>query len=139
MTVYNHNDTPEINQLVRESEEALLGSILINSANGDRTVVEELKGFISPIDFHDYRNRRIYKAMSDLKTCPHQINVAQELYLTKQLQEYDCSYLCHLIAQCPTWMDYLDYAKIVKDFSLRRNGLKAIKPNGKSLNKGIEL
>ena len=118
--------TIEANQLMRDAEEALIGSILISASNGDREPIDELKGFISPIDFNDERLRRIYKAMCDLKTAPHPINVAQELNRTNQLKEYDCSHLLHLISICPTWMDYLDYAKVVKDFSLKRNGLKAV-------------
>jgi replicative DNA helicase len=112
---------------MRDAEEALIGSILLAASEpGDMQVINELRSYIAPMDFNDERLRRFYKAMLDCSLPPHQINVAQQLHVTGQLQSYDCSHLCHLIAECPTWLDYMHYAKVVKDFSVRRNGLKAV-------------
>lgn len=120
-------NTSEIFEAIRQAEEALLGAILIESSYSANPVYE-IKFIVSASDFldhnkYDNRHSRIYQAMLNCDR-PQQINVAIEMARQGTLKPRDCAHLSHCIAMCPCSLDYLSYAKVVKEYSLIRNGKK---------------
>ncbi len=107
-----------------QAEESLLGAILIESSDNSTQAISEVNKIVKSEDFYGVdRNSRVFEAM--LRTeHPHQIGVAQTLYRNGKLASGDISYLCHLVFQCPCSLDYLDYAKAVKTYSLARQGYR---------------
>ncbi len=49
---------------------------------------------------------------------PHEVAVAEELFNTNELETGDCAYLVVLVAECPSSMDYMDFAQTVKNYSI---------------------
>lgn len=107
-----------------QAEESLLGAILIESTDGTRDTIEEVSKIITASDFRDFRCSRIFSAMQQCSLPPHQINTARSLHEINKLEKNDCAYLCHLVSICPCSLDYLDYAKAVKEYSNQRGGVK---------------
>lgn len=101
-----------------EAEESLLGAILIEATATHSLAIHQVQSFVNWADFSDatdYDNKRtrIFKAMT---LCPHPeiVSVAQKMQELKTMRQGDISYLHHLIAECPTSMDYIYYAKAVR-------------------------
>ncbi len=123
----------EISSATVQAEEALLGAILIESTHGDRQAIQAVLAIVSPSDFYGYyekqalvrqtRHARIFYAMTKTERPPHQITTAQEMNRLGILQSGDCAYLCHLVSMCPCSLDYVDYAKAVREYSLQRQGV----------------
>jgi replicative DNA helicase len=102
-----------------DSEEALLGSLLIDSV-AIRKVINELR----PFDFYSERNRFIYESCLDLykrHEVINQITVAQDLASKESLENCGgAAYLSHVISVCPTSLDVEYYAQIVYRLSVYR-------------------
>lgn len=102
-----------------DSEEALLGSLLIDS-NAIRKIINGLR----ITDFYSERNGYIYKSCCDLyerHESINQISVAQELDRQDKLESCGgAAYLSHLILATPTSLDIENYANIVFRLSLNR-------------------
>jgi len=119
-----------------QAEEALLGAILIESTRGDREAIDATSSIITLADFKGYLasqvterqpiRSRIFYAMVKSNNPPHQIATAQTMNKLGLLQSGDCAYLCRLVSLCPCSLDYMDYAKAVKDYSHQRNGAHPI-------------
>lgn len=125
------NYEPEVTQAVEEAEQALLGSIFLLSSGGQTKAIKEVSKIVAPFDFRGCvkTNRpdqwiwtaRIYYAMLECQGAPHIINVAKKMIDLDILQDNDCSLMQHCIYLTPCALDYLDYAKIVKDESIKRS------------------
>ncbi len=110
---------PESQEARLEAEESLLGALLIEGANLNETAIEEVKAIIQSshfIHYNDGRHARIYEAMTHLKH-PHQVAVAEELNQNNKLQKGDCSYMAHLVAECPCPIAYMDFARAILSYS----------------------
>jgi len=119
----------EIAEARREAEEALLGAILIESAfKGVSESVRAASKLVRPEHFLGYYDKqpmsrqpkrvRIYQAMLDCESPPHQITVAHQLFNTETLIAGDCAYLCHLVAVCPCSLDFESYALAIVGYAV---------------------
>lgn len=116
-------------ELTDNVEDALLASILLYSTGeSDRAVINEVAQILSPSDFTKapYQGTvidrgKIFDAMLTCKNAPHQINVGVELQRKGELNGLEIAFMSHVISQCPTHLDYLDYAKAVLECSQYRN------------------
>lgn len=119
-----------------EAEKALLGAILIESADGNsKTAIRESRRFVSPKDFTDYAmhdsiRSRFFYAMIYCENPPHQINLARQLNSMDLLKAGDIEEMSSLIATCPNCFLFEDYAKAVKEYSEQRHGKKAVHIRG---------
>jgi len=118
-----------------QAEESLLGAILIESAYaGNRDAINRARDIISPGNFYGYlpgkainqqsQRARIFYAMVQSESPPHQVETARTLNQLGLLQTGDVALLCHLVSVCPCSLDFEDYAKAVKDYSLCRGGTR---------------
>jgi hypothetical protein len=142
----NMNYQPEVTQATEEAEDSLIGAILVQSSAGQMEAIRDVKQFLEPWDFrgclpNDKPERwvwrgRIYYAMTLLDIPPNEINVALKMEQLGILQDKDCSLLCHCVWLCPCSLDYLYYAKAVKEYSMKRQAkYYADKGDLKGLNK----
>lgn len=108
----------------REAEEAVLGAVLINPE-----VYYEIAQFLRPEDFYIIRNRWIWEAFMRLNERRTQIDyllVIQELEQQGQLLEAGGpAYVTSLLAQTPTSLHAVAYARIVEENAIRRRMLAA--------------
>jgi replicative DNA helicase len=108
----------------REAEEAVLGAVLINPE-----VYYEIAQFLRPEDFYIVRNRWIWEAFVRLNERRTQIDyllVIQELEQQGQLLEAGGpAYVTSLLAQTPTSLHAVAYARIVEENAIRRRMLAA--------------
>lgn len=122
------NYQPEVTGAIEEAEEALIGAILIESVRSDKAI-HEVSKLIEPWDFRgclksDKPDRwvwrgRIYYAMT-LCDRPHIINVAHKMIELDIFHALDASLMSHCEAGVPCSLDYMDYARVVKDYSIKR-------------------
>jgi len=130
-----------------DAEENLLGAIMIQSCFDDHIAIDAVKDILQPTDFNGcwLKDRpfswpvhaRVYFAMTQCETAPNQVTVALQMAKLDILQLHDCMHLSHYVAYCPCSLDYLHYAKAVKEYStLRQVRYHAEKGN---LNKLHEL
>jgi replicative DNA helicase len=114
------NDNIELREAAYEAEASLIGAILLMC--GSRKAIDEVQQIVSPADFlHTFIYRRIYNAMLSVDGPPNQISVAKELSHTGNLVKGDCAELSVLVARCPSPLDYLHYARVVKKYSDERS------------------
>lgn len=124
MTYKDYNNKSHAGEILKArllTEQALLGAILIESTATHSLAIRQVQSIINYQDFYDWRNfdnknSRIFQSM--LK-CGHPdiVMVAQKLTETGTLRQGDYAYLVHLIAECPTSLDYLYYARAVRYYS----------------------
>lgn len=100
----------------REAEEALLGSMLINSALVDKVT-------LGAEDFYFVRNQQIFRAIKGLGANDSNIVSVSEV-LKRRGQEVGDGYLISLINASPNAYNYEVHEKIVKDNSSRRKVLE---------------
>lgn len=120
------------------SEERLLGAIMVGTVVfGDAQLIKDVKAIVSPSDFCDYAYKgdraRIYAAIINCEH-PDIVTVTYELIITNKLKPNDTDYLRDLlmgITGDTTSYNYMDYARIVKDLSLKRASIT--KPGGVSV------
>lgn len=105
-----------------DAEEAVISSILI-----DGELIKSIN--LEADDFYFTQNGLIFSAMLRLKekgTNPNEITVAQELQEMGKLSDVGgAAQLSLLISTCPTSLDCLDYAKIVKKLATFRSLIAA--------------
>lgn len=117
-----------VKEATYQAEESLIGSLLLMS--GSRKPIEEVVALLTPGDFLHFFTRDCFAAMINADGPPNQIIVAHELQRAGKLKAGDCASLAELVAKCPSPLDYLHYAKTVKEYSLQRGG----KPTTRELN-----
>lgn len=107
-----------------DAEKSILGAILL-----DRDALVKVLSFLRPDHFYEKRHAIIYKAMSDLFMASISID---QLTLTDFLQKQNTlqevggrSYLVELIEAVPTSAHAEQYAKTIKEKSLRRSLITA--------------
>ncbi len=120
----------ELLHAVDDAEEALVGAILIEATRGTRSAIDEVSGIVSPTDFRKPQLGRIFNAMLSCSLPPHQINVALELQMSGKLEKFDCAFLSLCVSNVPCSLDYRDYARAVKSYSLERSGNKPVHYRG---------
>ena len=103
----------------RESEEAVLGAVLINPE-----IYFEIAQIVKPDDFYIVRNRWIWEAFIHLveQRIPVDfLTICEELENKNRLAEIGGqSYIMSLINQTPTSLHAEAYAKIVSENAMRR-------------------
>jgi len=108
----------------RQAEEAVLGSILIDSE-----AYFNVAQFIKPDDFYIVRNRWIWEAFTRLheQRIPiDYLTICQELEQQSQLGEVGGpAYIMALINQTPSSLNAEAYGKLVEENSIRRKMLSA--------------
>jgi len=108
----------------RESEEAVLGAVLINPE-----IYFEIAQIVKPDDFYIVRNRWIWETFIHLveQRIPVDfLTICEELENKNRLAEIGGqSYIMSLINQTPTSLHAEAYAKIVSDNAMRRRMLPA--------------
>lgn len=124
------NDQPEVTGATTEAEESLIGAILLESAYDDGNAIRQIKQIIEPWDFNGCTKSdkpwqwiwraRIYYAMTLCEVPPTEIIVTHKLIDLNMLQKEDRALLSHCVWVTPCSLDYLIYAGVVKDYSIRR-------------------
>ncbi|PJA14803.1 replicative DNA helicase, partial [Candidatus Dojkabacteria bacterium CG_4_10_14_0_2_um_filter_Dojkabacteria_WS6_41_15] len=107
-----------------DAEKSILGAILL-----DRDALVKVLSFLRPEHFYERRHEVIYKAMSDLFMASisiDQLTLTDYLQKQKMLQEVGGrSYIVELIEAVPTSAHAEQYAKTIKEKSLRRSLISA--------------
>lgn len=102
-----------------DAEQSTLGSILV-----DPEVMDEVALFLKPEHFHREQNKWTFQAMLDLyvrDVAIDQITVGQQLLASNKLEAVGgAGYLATLIAELPTSLHGIHYAKIVQRMSVYR-------------------
>lgn len=134
-------------QARRQAERALLGAILLEASVSDSPCIREVRQLLKVEDFLDSRlsdnlHARIFKAMTTTKKPPNEIVIAEEMYKEETLRVGDCAYLCSLIAECPSSLDWPYYAEAVLNYAGRHaktqyRGLRVESTNNHGENRGI--
>lgn len=107
-----------------EAERALLGAILTISET--RKPISEVAAIISRVDFLEQENKDIFEAMLSTNSPPNQVTVAQEVLRITNGKHAYIAEMCLMVANCPCPLDYLHYAKTVRDYADARNGFKKV-------------
>jgi len=107
-----------------EVEKSLLGSILIDSDS-----LLKIADTIDPKDFYNAEHQHIYSTMLKLHNARSPIDL---ITIKNELKGVSNSYLVSLINCVPSALHIEEYAKIVKDCSLRRQMLDALRESEKT-------
>lgn len=106
-----------------EAEEAVLGSLLLWGTESNEKILAT-SDILKPSDFLREKNGWIYQAMLDLLRegmAVDHLTVAHKLEAQEKLESIGGhAYLYHVLYAVPTSMHLEYYARIVKDFSVRR-------------------
>lgn len=123
-------DQTTISISASEAEDCLLGSILIESCRGDNEAIRKVSNILQPWDFKGCSqsdkpaywatNPKIYYAMLKCDLPPHIIAVSRKLVELDLLDIKHPAYMRHLEYSVPCSLDYLHYARAVKEYSLQR-------------------
>ncbi len=119
-----YNNRPQIVPHSRESEEAVLGAILINPE-----AYYDVAQFLKPEDFYIHRNKWIWEAMVNLfeqRTPLDMLTISEELERNGYLAELGGpAYLTSLINNVPTSMHAEAYGRVVEETAIRRRMIEA--------------
>jgi len=118
------NNHSEVLEATLDAEEALIGSILLESSNGSRETINKVALILKPQDFYDERHQVIFKAMIQCPLPPQQINTARQIRANNELAKDIISHMSHCIATVPCSLDYQYYAEAVLKYSELRTGKK---------------
>lgn len=122
----------------REAEEAVLGSVLINS-----DIYLDLSQILRADDFYIHRNVWIWRAFESLTSQGQPIDiitVTDELSKSNKLQEFGGSaYLTSLLNATATSLNAEAYAEKVKDYSRRRVGIAVANEIATAAYKGSDV
>jgi replicative DNA helicase len=105
-----------------EAESAVLGSLLVDPH--ERETVHDVFEILTPDDFDDKRNERVFRAVRavwDQGLATEFVTVGDELEKRNELEEAGGrEYLYSLVEHVPTSTNLLRYARIVREYSIRR-------------------
>ncbi len=125
------NNQLELAEATTQAEEVLLGAILIDSCgDGTNEAIKKVSAIVEPKDFRGcivsdpverwvWRARFFY-AMTKCTLPPHEVNLANKLTELGLLLKHDVQLMAHCVSLVPCSLDYLHYAKAVKDYSIQR-------------------
>lgn len=120
-----------------EAEQAVLGSMLINS----RCVAEVMEVLV-PGDFYIGQNRDIYDAIHGMFTMSQRIDPVTILDRMRADGTYDDKasrpYMMQLMEITPTSANVMEYASIVKEMSTKRKLLDAVESIAKQIREGCD-
>jgi len=120
----DYNNRPKVVPHSRESEEAVLGAILINPE-----AYYDVAQFLKPEDFYIHRNKWIWEAMVNLfeqRTPLDMLTISEELERTGYIAELGGpAYLTSLINNVPTSMHAEAYGRVVEQTAIRRRMIEA--------------
>ncbi|MCX7911911.1 MAG: replicative DNA helicase [Dehalococcoidales bacterium] len=106
------------------AEEAVIGSLLIDGSS-----IYQIADFLQPADFYFEKTRWLYEgclALYRRDEAINQVTLAHELARQGHLEECGGNaYLGYLIANCPTSLDIVHYARIVYRLSIMRQLISA--------------
>lgn len=105
-----------------EAEQSVLGAILI-----DKEAINTASEILSPEDFYDGQHQQIFEAMVALyeeRTPIDIVTLTAQLKKVKQYKEIGSSFLTDLVNMVPTAANVEQYARIIKDASLKRSLIK---------------
>jgi len=114
---------PEELEVVRLTEQNLLGSLLIAGSDGDTEPLTVVAKIVKVADFlptQDNLHRRIYQAMLQGRT--DQITVANTMNDSGTLKKGDIPYMSELIAEAISGIDCEHFARLVADNAKRTRG-----------------
>lgn len=118
------NNRPQVVPYSRESEEAVLGAILINPE-----AYYDVAQFLKPEDFYLHRNKWIWEAMVNLfeQRIPlDMLTITEELERTGFISELGGpAYLTSLSNNVPTSMHAEAYGRVVEQAAIRRRMIEA--------------
>jgi replicative DNA helicase len=107
-----------------EAEQSVLGSLML-----DKNAVIQVADFLSPSDFYDGRNQRIYETILELWGHAEPIDLLTVSHHLKEKKEFQgtggIDYLTSLVESVPTSAHVAHYASIVKEKRVRRDLLGA--------------
>lgn len=105
-----------------EAEQSVLGAILI-----DKEAINLASEILQPFDFYDGQHQQIFEAMEALyeeRTPIDLVTLTAELKKKKQYKEVGSSFLTELVNMVPTAANVEQYARIIKDASVKRALIK---------------
>jgi replicative DNA helicase len=105
-----------------DAERALLGSLLISP-----DIYNDVRGSVVANDFYVHKNRWVFEAIASLierKSAVDHVTICEELESGGRLQELGgVGYMTQLVSSAPNSTHAGDYAKIIKENSIRRQML----------------
>jgi replicative DNA helicase len=104
----------------QEAETAVLGGVLI-----DNDVFHEISDVLSHEDFYIGKNKTIYKAMADMLRDSVAVDFVTLLEVLRRRGLVDEPYIIDLINAVPTSINTRNYARIVRDLSIKRRLISA--------------
>jgi replicative DNA helicase len=116
-----------------QAEHSLLGGLMI-----DNSAFSKVMGLIAVDDFFDKYNQAVFLAITDLaaKKSPIDIVTVEELLKQSDKQRPSIGWFAYVGAMArdtPSSANIVAYAKIVRDYSVRRQGIKAFNEASKKL------
>ncbi len=110
------------------AEDALLGAILIEATDGTRTAITQVRQLVQARDLTGDLRPLIYRAMLDCDGPPDAVIVACQMQaIDPRIGGPELGYLYHCLAECPTSLHYLRYARLVAEAGAKRRG-EPVKP-----------
>lgn len=107
-----------------EAEQSVLGSLML-----DKNAVIQVADFITPSDFYEGRNQRIYETVIELWSHGEPIDILTVSHHLKEKKQLDgvggLDYLTALVEGVPTSAHVASYASIVKEKRIRRDLIQA--------------
>ncbi len=107
-----------------EAEQSVLGSLML-----DKNAVIQVADFLTPSDFYEGRNQKIYETVLELWSRGEPIDILTISHALKEKKEFQgaggTDYLTALVEGVPTSAHVTHYASIVKEKRIRRDLIQA--------------
>lgn len=114
-----------------QTERELLGGLILEAASLTRESLYEVAKIITDKDFIDPAHGKLYSAMLSCNVPTSYLAIARELDNIGRLDKGDIWYMIRLVANCIcTPFDLTYYAKLVKEYSDQRQGIKTPRVKG---------
>jgi replicative DNA helicase len=124
-----------------QAEEFVLGAILIQSSDGSRETINEIRYLLKPEYFTDFSrynplHSRIYEAMLNCEGAPHIINVMRQLSKMGNLKTGDINILEHCLSLNFNSFEYLSFANAIREYAFK---LKPELKRQSTLQRGVAI
>jgi len=124
------NYQPEVTGVIEQTEECLLGCILAQARLYHENVIDKVSKIIRPSDFRgcietDKLDRwvwraRLYYGMLKCENPPSPVTLAHKMIELNIFHNLDASLMAHCEYEVGCSLDYMEYAHLVKDYSIKR-------------------